>query len=139
MVFTATRYNQKNCDKIRGPPYRSNLSTQRYKRGMTQKTTSLERVLDTLALVHEIKISLLGRKEENSLWMEQGREDVTAASPSSGAAAAGHGWDELLIQGSAVLSHLATWKVGGTIPPYFTSPEKMERAVQGPPNCHSPS
>lgn len=79
--------------------------------------------------------------------MEQGREDVTAVTTKAclsflcfpGAAAAGYGWDELLIWGSLVLSHLATWKAGGMIPPYFTSPEKMKWAVRGPPDHQSPS
>lgn len=79
--------------------------------------------------------------------MEQGKEDVTAVTTKAclsflclpGAAAAGHGWDELLIHGSLVLSHLATWQAGGMISPYFTSPEKIEWAVQEPPDRQSPS
>lgn len=53
--------------------------------------------------------------------MEQGREDIIAVTIEAclsflcfpGAAAAGHGWDDLLIWESPVLSHLATWKAEG--------------------------
>lgn len=60
------------------------------------------------------------------------------ASPSYGAAAAGHGWDQLLIWGSPVLSicHLGGRRDD---PHIFHKPWKMEWAAQGPPECHSPS
>lgn len=66
--------------------YRSGLSTQSYRRGVTRKTTSVEEVLELLALGHESKIhSWGGRRKIPCGWSREGRRLLALgpASPSS--------------------------------------------------------